>query len=139
MKIFVKVAWLQYVDSGEDFHELPSLEKPEESLNPRRSLTRSVDVETSANVVVNVGKSLADNTPPDSDAWDFKGTIGLAKVERVGIWSQFWDLQESCRIEHRKVSGSAAKAEELALKLVKQGSKQGAHLANNVILVALSL
>lgn len=61
----------QYIDNGEDYHLLPSLEAREELLNPRKSLAHSVDVRVKANVATRSGASRVNHTPACCDKWIF--------------------------------------------------------------------
>lgn len=54
----------------------------------------------------------------DDHDWDFEGTVGLEEVERVGVRQRLRDLQNSCHVKCRKVSGNDFKAGELANELV---------------------
>lgn len=44
-----------------------------------------MDIEANANVLANVEESLVDSIPEDDDDWNFRGAVGLDKVECVGI------------------------------------------------------
>lgn len=93
---FKKAAWLRYINSGENFYELPSLEAQDELLNSRRNSARSVDVDVNANVATNVGESHVDDIPVNDDEWDFEGAVGLHEVERIDVQRQFRGLQVTC-------------------------------------------
>lgn len=60
---FGKGPWLLYVDSGESYYKLASLEEQYALLCPRRSLTQSVDFEANVNVASNVDESYTDVVP----------------------------------------------------------------------------
>lgn len=88
-KTFAKAACLRYIDSGEDYYELQSLEALDELLKSRWSPVQSIDFEVNANVGPHVDESSMDAVPIDDDDWDFEGAVGLDEAERVGVKRRF--------------------------------------------------
>lgn len=106
-----------YIDSGEDYYELPSSEAHDALLNPRQSSSQLVDVEVNVNVASNVDESRTDAMPEDEDDWNLGGAAGLDEVERVCVKRRFRDFQESCHFKRRKVPGTVTEVVELADEL----------------------
>lgn len=129
---------MAYIDSGEDYHKLPSLEEHYALLNPRQSPAQSVDVEVNANVVPYVNESLMDAVPKFDDDWGFKGAVGLDEMDRVGVKRHSRDLIRSRRVKCRKVPGTVTEAMELAEKLFKLVSESESQAANNTTPVTQS-
>lgn len=72
-KTFAKAAWLRYIETEEDYYELPSLDVQEELLNQWRSAAPSVAIEMNTNIATNSG----------SFVWtirQLKRTIEISKV-----------------------------------------------------------
>lgn len=137
-KTIAKETWLRYIDSGGNYHELPSLEAQDELLNLRQCPARLVDVEMNGNVATNIGKSLVDDTAADSDDWDIKYAVRPDEVKRVDIKQRFRYFQKSCRAKRRRMPDTVAEAVELGNELVKQVCNRSAQAANNATPVALS-
>lgn len=131
METFSKAAWLRYIDSGEDYYELPSLKSEDNMVNPRQSPGQLADVEVNAIVALNVDESRMEVVPNIDNGWDFEGAVGVDEVERPRLKRHFRDLLESCRLKRRKEQSTVAEAVELDDKFVKQGGESGAQMAND--------
>lgn len=74
---FAKAAWLRYIDGGEYYYELSSLEAQDELLDTRRSPAHLVDDQINSNVASNVWELRVDDVPEGDDDWDLEGAVGL--------------------------------------------------------------
>lgn len=89
---------MRYIESGEYYCELLSLETQDALVSLRQSPGLLVEGEGNANVLSEVDKLGIQVIPDDGDVWDLEGTGELVEVERIVVEGSFRDVLESRRM-----------------------------------------